>query len=276
MLVAPALAVLLFTYGYPVVELVQFSLHRRGRDEWVGLLNYEQLFLDSVFWTSVEHNLMLLSVIPLLVSTSIVVAAVLRDRVRGWRVYRVIIFLPQMMPVVVVGIAFGYILETHGLFNAILDVGHLDDLAQNWLGDPRFALAAVAAVIFWRQLGFGVILLLARMVQIPNDLYEAAQIDGAGWWRTLRHVTVPELRTIVAFYVGMIVIELFSWVFNYIYVLTKGGPGFSTYISEYYIYDRAFGYDQLGLASAFAVVLIAVVFVAMFGYFTWLRRVQVA
>jgi ABC-type sugar transport system permease subunit len=174
--------------------------------------------------------------------------------------------------VVVSGVAFGFIFQRHGMLNVILRVLGLGSLAQDWLGDSRFALAAVASVIVWRQAGFGIVLLLARMVQIPLELYESVRIDGANWWQTLRHVTIPQVATIIAFYVGMIVIELFTWVINYVFVLTKGGPGFSTYVSEYFIYDRAFGYDQMGIASAFSVVLLVGVLTGMYSYFSWLRR----
>jgi ABC-type sugar transport system permease subunit len=271
LLIAPALAFLAFTYLYPTAQLIVFSLHQRGRGVWSGFDNYRLLFDDSLVRTSLLHNVELLALVPMLVGLSVLIAALLHGEIRGWKVYRIILFLPHMLPVVVTGIAFGFIYETHGALNDVLRGFGLGVLAQNWLGDPRFALPAVAAVIAWRQVGFGTILLLARMVQIPLDLYDSARIDGAGWWQTVWRVTVPQLSTIIAFYVGVIVIELFSWVFNYVYVLTKGGPGFSTYVSEVFIYDRAFGYDQMGIASAFSVVLLVGVFVAMFLYFGWLR-----
>jgi len=271
LLIAPALAFLAFTYAYPLVQLVGFSLHRRGRGEWVGLDNYRLLAADPLFRTSILHNAELIAVVPILVGLSVLVAALLHQQFQGWKVYRVVLFLPHMLPVVVTGIAFGFIYETHGILNQLLHAVGLAVLAQNWLGDARLALLAVAAVIVWRQAGFGTVLLLARMVQIPPELYDSSRIDGAGWWQTLWQVTVPQLWTIIAFYVGVIVIDLFSWVFNYIYVLTKGGPGYSTYVSEYFIYDRAFAYDQIGIASAFSVVLLAGVFVGMFVYFGWLR-----
>jgi ABC-type sugar transport system permease subunit len=272
LLILPAMALLAFTYAYSIVELVVFSLHQRGRGEWVGLDNYRLLFGDRLFRLSLVHNLALLVTVPIIVGLSVVVAALLHERVRGWKVYRLVLFLPNMLPVVVAGIAFGFILEKHGMVNAILRAVGLSALSQDWLGDTRFALPAVASVIVWRQAGFGIVLLLARMVQIPLELYESVRLDGAGWWQTLFHVTLPQVSSIIAFYVGLLVIELFSWVINYIIVLTKGGPGFATYVSEYYIYDRAFGYDQMGLASAFSVILLAAVLTGMYAYFSWLRR----
>lgn len=271
LLVLPACCFLAFTYAYPVTQLIVFSLHQRGRGEWVGLANYRLLLLDPLFRVSLLHNVLLLGVVPILVCLSVIVAALLHEQFRGWKVYRIVVFLPIMLPVVVAGIAFGFIYEVHGPLNITLQALGLGRFAQNWLGDARFALSAVAGVVVWRQLGFGIVLILARIVQIPLELYDSAGIDGAGWWQTLRLVTVPQLSTIIAFYVGVIVIELFSWVFNYVYVLTKGGPGFSTYVSELFIYDRAFGYDQMGIASAFSVMVLVGVVTSMFFYFTWLR-----
>jgi ABC-type sugar transport system permease subunit len=271
LLVFPACCFLAFTYAYPVTQLIRFSLHLRGRGGWVGLANYRLLLLDPLFRISVLHNVLLVGVVPILVCLSVIGAALLHEQFRGWKVYRIVIFLPNMLPVVVAGIAFGFIYEIHGPLNLTLQALGLGRFAQNWLGDARFALAAVAGVVVWRQLGFGIVLILARLVQIPLDLYDSARIDGAGWWQTLWLVTVPQASTVIAFYVGVVVIELFSWVFNYVYVLTKGGPGFSTYVSELFIYDRAFGYDQMGIASAFSVLVLAAVFTSMFLYFTWLR-----
>jgi ABC-type sugar transport system permease subunit len=272
LLILPALAFLLFTYGYSIIALVSFSLHQRGRGQWVGLDNYRLLFGDRLFRLSLTHNLALVATVPVIIGLSVIVASMLHERVRGWKIYRLVLFLPNMLPVVVAGIAFGFIFEKHGMLNAILHLVGLGALSQDWLGDSHFALPAVASVIVWRQAGFGVVLLLARMVQIPLELYESVRLEGANWWQTLCHVTIPQVATIIAFYAGLLVIELFAWVINYIIVLTKGGPGFSTYVSEYFIYDRAFGYDQMGIASAFSVVLLTTVLIGMYAYFSWLRR----
>jgi ABC-type sugar transport system permease subunit len=267
----PAFALLAFVFAYSIEQLIRYSLHDQGTGGWVGFQNFRILLEDPIFQAAIKHNALLLLVLPVLVVGAVLVAALLNDGVRGWRIYRVLIFVPYMVPVVVAGLVFGVILQLHGLVNVILgDVG-LGGLTQSWLGDPHYALPSVGGVISWRELGFGVVLLLARMMQIPTEMYEAARIDGAGWWQSLRYVTVPQLGTIIAFYVGVMVIGLFSWVFNYIFVLTQGGPGVSTYVSEYYIYDRAFGYNQLGIASACAVLLLVFVLVGMFAYFGWLH-----
>lgn len=256
---APAVAVMGLVYAYPIVQVVRASLLERGRGAFVGLLNYVHLLGDDLFWQSIRNNLTLFLVIPILVGLSVILATILYERPFGWQTHRTLIFFPYMLSVVVVGIAFDYIYQGRGLLNTGLTAIGLGFLTQEWLGNSRTALAAVAAVIVWRELGFGVTLFLARLSTVSPELFEAARIDGAGWWAVLRHVVVPQLRVVIAVYVGATLIGMLSWVFNYIYVLTRGGPGYSTYVSEYYIYQNAFNYDSLGTASAFSSVLLALV-----------------
>jgi ABC-type sugar transport system permease subunit len=268
----PALLVMGFVYLYAIMQVVGFSLRDRGLGPWVGTKNYFSLLADPVFWIALRNNVSLLGLIPILIFLSLVFASLLYERFPGWKLYRVVIFLPYAIPVVVAGLALSFLLETRGLVNQLLRMVGLRFLALNWLGDSHVALFTVGGVILWRELGFGIILFLARMTQLSVELYESARLDGAGWWQTLALITVPQLSTIIAFYVGVMVIQLFSWVFNYIFVLTRGGPGFSTYVSEYYIYQRAFSYDDMGSASAFSVVVLLLVLTGTFVYFGWLGR----
>jgi ABC-type sugar transport system permease subunit len=241
-------------------------------DEFAGLANYRALFSDAIFHAAVINNAKLFIVLPILVVTSLVIAQILHDQIRGWRVYRAVIFMPYVVPVVVAALVFGQILQSRGLVNAILEAVGLGSLAQNWLGDPKTAVWSLAGVVQWRELAFGVILFLARMTQLPVDLYDAAKVDGANWFQRLRHVTVPQMSTIIAFYAGIIVVALFNWVFNYVFVLTKGGPGTSTYVMEYYIYSRAFIYGDFGNAAALSTLMLAAILAFMITFLTWLNR----
>src|SRR6478672_3801215 len=268
----PAVLFLAFVFLYPIASVVWTSFLDPFTDEFAGLSNYRALFADPIFHAAVINNLKLFVVLPVLVVTSIVIAQVLHDQIRGWRVYRAIIFMPYVVPVVVAALVFGQILQSRGLVNSILGSVGLGALAQNWLGDPKTAVWSVAGVIQWRELAFGVILFLARMTQLPLDLYDAAKVDGANWWQRLRHVTVPQMSTIIAFYAGIVVVALFNWVFNYVFVLTKGGPGTSTYVMEYYIYSRAFIYGDFGNAAALSTLMLAAILAFMVTFLTWLNR----
>lgn len=268
----PAVLFLAFVFLYPIASVVRTSFLDPFTDEFSGLANYRSLFADPIFHAAVVNNLKLFVVLPVLVVTSIVIAQVLHDQIRGWRVYRAIIFMPYVVPVVVAALVFGQILQSGGLVNSLLQSVGLGALAQNWLGDPKTAVWSVAGVIQWRELAFGVILFLARMTQLPVDLYDAARVDGANWWQRLRHVTVPQMATIIAFYAGIVVVALFNWVFNYVFVLTKGGPGTSTYVMEYYIYSRAFIYGDFGNAAALSTLMLAAILAFMVTFLTWLNR----
>lgn len=268
----PAVLFLAFVFLYPIASVVRTSFLDPFTDEFTGLANYRSLFADPIFHAAVVNNLKLFVVLPVLVVTSIVIAQVLHDQIRGWRVYRAIIFMPYVVPVVVAALVFGQILQSGGLVNSLLQSVGLGALAQNWLGDPKTAVWSVAGVIQWQELAFGVILFLARMTQLPEDLYDAARVDGANWWQRLRHVTVPQMATIIAFYAGIVVVALFNWVFNYVFVLTKGGPGTSTYVMEYYIYSRAFIYGDFGNAAALSTLMLAAILAFMVTFLTWLNR----
>lgn len=268
----PAVLFLAFVFLYPIVAVVRTSFLDPFTDQFAGLTNYRALFADPIFHAALVNNLKLFVVLPVLVVTSIVIAQVLHDQIRGWRVYRAVIFMPYVVPVVVAALVFGQILQSRGMVNSILESVGLGALAQNWLGDPKTAVWSVAGVIQWRELAFGVILFLARMTQLPEDLYDAAKVDGANWLQRLRHVTVPQMSTIIAFYAGIVVVALFNWVFNYVFVLTKGGPGTSTYVMEYYIYSRAFIYGDFGNAAALSTLMLGVILAFMVGFLTWLNR----
>jgi ABC-type sugar transport system permease subunit len=268
------LAILLvgFVFFYPIVAVILTSLQDPRSGAFVGMTNYGALFADEIFQDALRNNLKLLVVLPVVVALALVLAQVLFDRIRGWRLYRALIFLPYIVPVVVAALVFGQILQQNGLVNEVLRFLHLDFLARDWLGDPSTAIWSLAGVVVWRELAFGVVLFLARMTQLPMDLFDAARVDGANWWQRLRHVTVPQMSTIIAFYCGIVVIALLSWVFNYVLVLTRGGPGTSTYVIEYYVYSRAFQYGDFGNAAALSSIMLVVILAVMGSYLTVLGK----
>jgi ABC-type sugar transport system permease subunit len=183
----------------------------------------------------------------------------LHDRVRGWRLYRFIVFLPYVLAIPVVGIVFGYLFKLNGLFNSALDTIGLGALQQDWLGSSDRAIYAIMIVIVWKELGFGIIVFLARLASVGDELFEAARVDGAGWWQTFRHVTLPGLVPAIIFFAVVETITMLSWVFAYVYVMTTGGPGNSTVVTEFYIYQKVFQNNTIGLGAAAAVTLLTLV-----------------
>jgi ABC-type sugar transport system permease subunit len=273
---APALAIVAFVFIYPIIEIFRLStLNTSGPEPvFVGLRNYQQLFSDPIFWLAIRNNLLLLLCIPVLIFLSLIISSLLYDQVRGWQIYRTIIFLPYMLAIVVVGIALGYILELNGVLNIILRGIGLGFLAQDWLGTTRWALFTIGGVIVWRELGFGTVLFLARLMTVSEELYDAAKVDGASWWQRLFYITIPQLRNVIFFYATILLITLFSWVFNYVFVMTDAGPAFSTIVGEFYIYLEAFKHGSMGTASAFAVILFLAALVIMVVQYTLRERAE--
>jgi ABC-type sugar transport system permease subunit len=256
--VAPAVALLGLVFAYPVVKVIDFStkLVRGSNGPRVGLQNYRLAFEDPTFRDAAKHSALLLIAVPVLLGISVIVSVVLYDRMRGWKVYRSVLFLPYILAVPVVGIVASYLFSLNGVLNSILRSAGLDRLALDWLGSERLALWTVMAVIVWREVGFGIILFLARLLSMSGEPLEAARIDGAGWWARLRYVILPELRGTIEFYVVVASITMLAWVFAYVYTLTSGGPGTSTTILELYIYNQGLRNSLPGMASAVAVLLL--------------------
>ena len=263
--VAPAVALLCLVFGYPVVRVVDFStrLIRGASGPYVGALNYRLVWEDSTFHDALRHSALLLLAVPVLLSLSIFFAVLLYERARGWRVYRSVLFMPYILAVPIVGIVASYIFELNGALNSILRGVHLDALALNWLGSERLSLLTVAIVIVWRELGFGIVLFLARLLSMPEDALEAARIDGAGWWQRLRYVILPELRGTIEFYVVVAAITMLAWVFAYVYTITAGGPGTSSTVLELYIFNQGLRNSLPGMASAVAVVLLGATLISI-------------
>jgi len=256
--VAPMCALLALVFGYSLVRVFDFSgrLIRGASGVWTGFLNYEIVLEDPTFQKAVQNSALLLLAVPILTAISLLVSVLLFDRARGWRIYRSAVFLPYILAIPVVGIVFSYILQFNGVLNEILRGVGLEPLALDWLGDESLALWSVLFVIVWREVGFGIILFFARLMSLDESQLEAAQIDGAGWFRRLRHIILPQLRGTIEFYAVVATITMLAGVFAYVFTLTSGGPGNATQIVEFYIYNQGVRNSLPGLASAVAVLLL--------------------
>jgi ABC-type sugar transport system permease subunit len=263
---APALVMLLAVFGYPIVRLLILSLQRTQAGElgFVGLGNYELLFRDDVFLQAVRNNLKLLLTVPVTVGLALLLAVFLFERILGWRLYRTTLFLPYLLPITAVGLVFSYIFQLSGVLNDFLHAVGLGVLAQDWLGSTTLALPTVMFVIIWKEVGFGVVLFLARLMSVEEELFDAARVDGANWWQLQRHVTIPQLATVIEFFTVISVITVLSWVFGYVFVMTSGGPGNATMVTELYVYLMGFRYNQMNLAAAVSVLLLLVTGIFIF------------
>ena len=220
---------------YPVIYVFYGSLTTTASDGstvFAGFDNFRMVFKDPLFKVAIINNFKLFLIVPILTILSLIIASMLADKIRGWKFYRSIIFIPYILAITVVGIVFSYIFQYNGILNTFLRNIGLDALALDWLGTQDHAMNTVAFVIMWKQLGYGVILFLARIQSIDNSLYESAALDGVTDTQKLIYITIPQAKEIIEFYIVITLIEMLSWVFNYVYVMTSGGPGSSTYILE--------------------------------------------
>jgi putative chitobiose transport system permease protein len=261
---APTLAFVVAIFAYPIVTLIKYSLESVGTSQYlpttfVGAANFRYIFHDSLFITAIENNLKLFLCVPVMVILAVILAAILYDRPRGWKVYRALLFLPYILSIPVVGIVFSYLFTYNGSINQILRGTGLGFLAKDWLGTPSWALPTIGFIIVWKELGFGVILMNARLLSVSEEYFEAARVDGARWWRRLWHIALPQLVPAIAFFSIVELINMLSWVFAYVYVITLGGPENSTVVTEFYIYRQVFQNNAIGVGAAAGVVLLGVV-----------------
>ena len=259
--------ILLFIYGYALVKVFDFSFRRiRGiTGVFVGFDNYKFVLVDPIFRQSVLNNFQLFLLVPFLIFFSIIFAVLLFERLRGWRFYRVTLFLPYILAIPVAGTIFGYMFTKNGIINEVLKTLGLKFFAVDWLGDPKFALWTLMIIILWKEIGLGIALFLARLMSVDESIYDSASIDGASWWGKLIFITIPQLKNIITFFSIITVINMLSWVFAYSYTVTLGGPGWSTLVMELYIFNKLARSQtpNLGMASAASVILllITVVFI---------------
>ncbi|CAM3609071.1 carbohydrate ABC transporter permease [Occultella aeris] len=262
---APALMLFGGFLIYPLIRSVQFSLFEwdgLGASEFVGFDNYVELFTDEVLRAAFGHALVLIfffSVLPLVLG--LVVAAILnRAQVRGLGLFRTVVFLPQVLAMVVVAVAWRQIYAPDGGLNTALRAVGLDALTRTWLGDYTWTLPAVGIVGTWVQTGLVTVLLLAGMGRVPRELFEAARLDGAGAIREFFAITLPSVRGEIAVALTLTIVAALK-TFDLVYVTTGGGPGNSTTVPAYEVFQRAFREGAVGSAAAIAVALTAIIFV---------------
>ena len=258
--ILPAFIMVSLVFLFPVVSVITDSMYSISGNTrtFVGIQNYMALFKNQIFKTAIINNFKFLLCVPLLVLGGVIMAIVLYTQFPGWKVYRTIMLFPYIFSIAVTGIIFDVILRENGLFNIILEKIGLGMFAQGWLGQKSTALYAIMFVIIWKEFGYGVMLILARLLSVDESLIEAARLDGASYLTIARRILIPEAKPVISFYFVLCMINMLSWLFNYVYVLTKGGPINSTYVIDFYIYQLGSKFMNYGAASALAVILLII------------------
>lgn len=265
----PGLALLTIIILIPLVwnTYLTFTSYRGIQPpEWVGLANWERLLADDTFWTSFQNSLAMIGamvIIPTLLG--LLLAAMLFDLIGkkfGARVasfLRATYYLPQILPTVIAAIVIGWILRPQdGALNTILESIGLGSLAHNWLGSPDTAMPSLMVVLVWVQIGYPIVIFMAALQRVDPELYEAAELDGAGWFQRFRSITVGMIRPEIFVVVLTCTIAALK-VFGPVYALTGGGPGTATIVPSYYAYSQFFQAQQVGYGATIATALTAVV-----------------
>ncbi|MGE3525128.1 MAG: carbohydrate ABC transporter permease [Gemmatimonadales bacterium] len=272
--VGPAVAHLaVFSFG-PILFAGYLALHRWGLVEpvkpFVGLDNFRTVLGDGQFWHSIKVTVLYALYVPATMVISLAAALALdRSGVRV-RLIRTVLFLPFISTVVAVALVWQWIYQADfGLLNAGL--ARLGLRGPDWLGDPRWALAAVMILSLWAQLGYQMMIFLAGLQTIPGVYHDAARVDGAGAWRRFRHITLPLLRPTLLFVLVTGTIASFQ-VFAYISVMTEGGPLYATDVVVYRIYQEAWEFLRFGTASAMSLVLLGFLLLITWAQFRWLGK----
>ncbi|MBO1334535.1 carbohydrate ABC transporter permease [Streptomyces sp. VRA16 Mangrove soil] len=238
---------------------------------FVGLDNFSEAFGDAEMWRALWHTVLftLISTVPLVV-VALGMALLVHTGLPGQWVWRLSFFAPYLLPVGVVSLLWLWLYQPDlGLYNHLLSALGLDQIA--WLSDESVAMWAIALTTLWWTVGFNFLLYLAALQSIPDHLYEAAAIDGAGAWRRLFSITLPQLSRITVV-IGVLQILASLKVFDQVYLLTKGGPNNATRPVVEYIYDVGFTGYRLGYASAISYIFFALVVLASAAQFAVLRR----
>lgn len=226
---------------------------------FTGVQNYINILHNPIFYKVMLNTLIYLIVaVPILAIIPLFLAILINQKIKGITLYKILIYLPVIVSIVVAAIAFKWLYAEQGILNYILNVFHINSIG--WLTDPKYAIYSVIIVTIWKGIGYYMIIYLAALMSVPKELYEACDIDGAGFLRKHLTVTIPHIMPTIALVTTISSISAMK-IFAEIYVMTKGGPLNSTKTIVYYIYEKAFENLDLGYASAMAVILLVIVMI---------------
>ncbi|XWK85859.1 MAG: sugar ABC transporter permease [Phormidium sp.] len=259
----PAIILLGLTVIWPALQAFYLSFTRYEYDitqapEWVGLANFQRLIADKIFWQTFRNTLIyLVGVVPILVILPLALAILVNQKLRGISWFRAAYYTPVIISMVVAGLAWKWLYAENGLLNQILKlIGFNEGIP--WLTSPNWVLFSVMAVTIWKGLGYYMVIYLAGLQSIPNDLYEAAAIDGSDGLKKHWDITVPLMKPYL-FLVAVISAISATKVFEEVYIMTQGGPRNSSKTVVYYLYDQAFRNLEISYACTIGLVLFLII-----------------
>ncbi|MBM7579641.1 carbohydrate ABC transporter permease [Jeotgalibacillus terrae] len=257
--VAPALLIYLVFAIVPILISFYYStMEWNGFTdmEFIGLANFREALGDPIFWQSLKNNLFVVAASVFgQVPVALFFALLLNRKLKGGKIFRTIGFMPVVISTVIISLVWGMMFNSrNGLFNQLLTSIGLESWAQNWLGDPKWAMISVCITIIWQFVGLYLIIFLAALQNIPEELYEAAEIDGASGLKKTLNITLPMMKeTIIVAVILCISGSLRT--FDLIYVMTAGGPGHSTEVLAMYMFDQTFSSTRFGYGSTLSIFI---------------------
>jgi multiple sugar transport system permease protein len=246
--------------AYPIGQAVYYSFtYWNGlTTQWVGPSTWVQAFHNATMWTALKNNAELLLSVPFALGIPMLVAVMLHQRVAGWKIFRSIYFLPTAISWVVIGLVAEHFFAYSGTLNSLLsDVG-FSGAHTDMLGQENEALIALGITFIFSMIGTNTMLFLTGLATLDPSLEEAARIDGASAWRIFRHITLPHLSRFIQLAFVMTVISAFSALFSLIFVMTNGGPGYSTTTMEFLVYQTGFNQSEFGTAALYGIILFVI------------------
>jgi len=265
-LAVPLALLCIFTY-YPAIRMVYLSFTDyngySANAEWIGLDNYKTIFTNPDFFGVFLNQIPYVIVGVIQNFVALMFAIILNSKLRGRNFFRVMLFLPFIMNAVAVSFMFQYVYDTtQGSLNLLLGFLGLESLQQSWLGNVNIVNYSLASIGFWRFMGYNMVIYLAALQSLPSDMYEAAKIDGAGRFRTIWSLTLPNMTKIIQLNMFLTLSGALS-VFEYPFVLTKGGPVGASETFLLKTLETAFQFNNFGLASAMSIVLLIFVIILL-------------
>ncbi|MGL5434051.1 MAG: carbohydrate ABC transporter permease [Lachnospiraceae bacterium] len=250
---------------FPAVDLMRMSLTdwdgMSPSSHFIGLENYRSMFKNKDLWQSLRNNAVYFGVHLLMIPVELAFAVLLVSKLKGAKFYKTMVFMPYIINGVAIAYAFSYFFSPiNGAFDAILEVLHLEMLKQNWLSDPKIVNYVLSFVSLWRFSGYHIVLFMAALQSLPQDVQEAARVDGANAWQMFRYIQIPSIMLMVDFILFDNIRGALQ-VFDIPFVITNGGPGYASSTFTLYTIKTAFTYSNFGLASTMAVAIMVLIVV---------------
>lgn len=261
-LVVP-MALLIGFVMFPAIDLFRMSFTdwdgMSPGYNWIRLDNYIAMFQNENLWLSLKNNAVYFIGHLLFIPVELAIAVLLTSKLRAAKFYKTMVFMPYIINGVAISYAFSYFFSpVNGAFDAILEAAHLESLIHNWLSDPKLVNFVLTSVSLWRFSGYHIVLFMAALQSLPQDVQEAASMDGANAWQMFKYIQIPAIMLMVDF-VLFDNIRGALQVFDIPFVMTSGGPGYASSTFTLYTIDTAFKYSNFGLASTMAVAIMVMI-----------------